>query len=260
MGSRLAILAILALLAADRGFSAPPVVDGGSARAEERRALSAELDALAARIEALKRAAAAGQGSAGELEQLLARAQELAARLEGLDRQAGPPSRPRPASPDPEELRERADALRDAADHAAATLTDVERRLAEARRREDLAEHMEALTAPGDLFAEASPRRSAPAGGGVPTGGASSAAPGTAGSTSSAGAAGAGAPAAGAAPTGVPFVPTPPGPAGEELAPRESDSTETLLKKRALLERQVADLRGKAEALEAEAKAAEAVR
>lgn len=94
----------------------------------------AELAAIAARIEWLKERQLAGEDVSRQLEALLVRAQELADRL---DRGAPPPPADDAAeevAPGPDELRERADALRDEADRAAAAVAALDRRIAEARR------------------------------------------------------------------------------------------------------------------------------
>jgi len=87
----------------------------------------AELDACAARIEALK---ARGEDGA-ELDRLLRRAQELAAELERATSEVRAD-----AAPSPEELRERADAARDQADRLASELAALDVKLEDARRAE----------------------------------------------------------------------------------------------------------------------------
>ncbi len=237
--------------------------DGGEPhRAEGRRAAEAELGALASRIEALKREVAAGRSAGAELEPLLARAQELASLLDQLDRgDGGAPGR-RAVGPDPQDLRERADALRDRADRLASTLADVDRRLAEARRRAELEDRLEAVGGPGDLFADAAPRRGAPA--------AAAPAQPPAGTTSSPGPSGGGGPGSAPAPAASPAAAAssgvtrsdvaPSGRGSDDLAPAAGDALPTLRRKRAEMAAALSALRAQAEALEAEARAAEKVR
>src|SRR5512133_1933063 len=94
------LFAALALL-----LAADPVVDPARA----------ELDRVASRIERLKTRQLAGEDVAQELERLLVRAQELAQRIERARRGAGAPAAS-PSGPTPEELEERADAIRDESD------------------------------------------------------------------------------------------------------------------------------------------------
>ena len=89
-----------------------------------------ELDTCAERIEELKAQGRAGELERRELERLLRRAQELAAELERT-RQAIPAG---PTAPSPEELRERADAMRDEADRVAAEIAELDVKLGDARR------------------------------------------------------------------------------------------------------------------------------
>ncbi len=89
-----------------------------------------ELDACAERIEELKAQRRAGELARRELERLLVRAQELAAELERT-RQALPEA---PSAPSPEELRERADAMRDEADRLAAEIAELDVKLGDAHR------------------------------------------------------------------------------------------------------------------------------
>lgn len=98
----------------------------GSPEAGDARA---ELDACAARIEELKARRRAGEAAERELERLLVRAQELALELERT-RAALPAA---PAPPSPEELRERADAVRDQADRLAAEIAELDVKLGDAR-------------------------------------------------------------------------------------------------------------------------------
>jgi hypothetical protein len=228
--------------------------DAPAARAEARGAAAAELARLAPRIEALKREAAAGRPTGSELERLLARAQELARlldELDRLDRDPAPSPASRPAPPDSQELRERADALRDRADRLATALAEVDRRLFAARRRAELAERLEAVGGPGDLFAESAPRRSL-------------AAPPSATAHEPTGP---GAPQIGNLPSAAP--PSPPGagvitaPGARDaaaLAPGADESVSGLRRRRAEIAAALAALRARAEALEAEAKDAEATR
>jgi DNA repair exonuclease SbcCD ATPase subunit len=89
-----------------------------------------ELDTCAERIEELKALRRAGELERRELERLLVRAQELAAELE-RSRQAIPAG---PTAPSPEELRERADAMRDEADRLGAAIAELDVKLGDARR------------------------------------------------------------------------------------------------------------------------------
>jgi hypothetical protein len=236
-------------------------LDGAPARGDEadaaRRAAAAELSALAPRIEALKREGA-GQPASPELLRLLARAQELAAIL---DRGAAAPA-PAPPGPDAQELRERADAARDGADRLAAELAEIERRLAQARRRAELQRRLDAVGAASDLFAQGVPRRPAPP----------SAAPPAGGPAGGAVAPPAG-PAAGPAPPAGPSAGEPPQPAvsaepraattppGLAGAPPPADASPAeLRRRRAEVAARMSELRARAEALEAEARAAESAR
>lgn len=226
-----------------------------AAAAEDRAALQAELSALAPRIELLKREAAAGRGAGVELERLLAQAQALAARLERLAAPAGP--RPAPSGPDAAELRERADALRDRADKEAAALDRVEIALTEARRRAALSEGLEALGAASDLFADGVTsrgglRQAATDAPGPTTG------PGGLPVTPGEGGAAVGGPVASpaAAASVLRAAPAPGGGAGLTGA----EDPRALERRRAELVRSVDGLRRQAEALEAEAKAADGAR
>ena len=241
--ARLAPLLLAALLA---GAPSAPVAEGP---ADARREAAAELARLAPRIEDLKAQAAAGHPAGPELERLLARAQELAAVLERLDR-AGARAVPAPApGPDAQELRERADALRDRADRLAAELAATERRIAEARRQAELADRLEAVAGPGDLFAESLPRRARAerSGGTVDVGGPQ---PG-------------GSPAVAPA-QAIPSAPAPatvqPGGAGAEALPSGGDDLRGLRRHRGELAWEIASLRARAEALQAEARALDAAR
>ncbi len=103
----------------------PDAADSAEARAE--------LDACAARIEALKARRRAGQEAERDLERLLVRAQELALELERT-RAELPAALPPPS---PEELRERADAARDEADWLSAEIAELDVKLGDARRNSD---------------------------------------------------------------------------------------------------------------------------
>lgn len=228
----LAAAALLALAGPGRVAAGP---------AEDRAAAQAELAELAPRIERLKRDAAAGLGRSAELPGLLARAQALAALLERTGSSA-PVARAAAPGPDAQELRERADALRDRADKEAAGLVAVERRLAELSRRAELSERLEALGIASELFAEAATGRGA-AGATSATDGPTTATP-------------------GAEPTGGLAGSTAPGlraaaePGGVGVAPLGDDPA-TLRRRRAELGRTISALRAQAEALDAEARAAE---
>jgi hypothetical protein len=120
--------------------------------------------------------------------------------------------------------------------------------VAEARSRAALAERLEEVAGPGELFAESTPRRARGEGAAA---GAATASPGP---TSGA------APARPASPAeAAPRLP----PAGEAgggaLAPGDG-SLRDLLRRSAELSRQVAELRARAEALDAEARALDASR
>jgi len=95
----------------------------------ERDAASAELEAVAVRIEQLKARHAAGEaGVVAELHRLLVRATELAWTIDRIDHgdQAVPHPPPRHAAPTSDELRERADAARDEADRIRSALEKIE--------------------------------------------------------------------------------------------------------------------------------------
>ncbi|MGC3999956.1 MAG: hypothetical protein QM767_21950 [Anaeromyxobacter sp.] len=95
--------------------------------------LRAELDRVAARIEQLKAQRMKGKDVGAELDRLLVRSQELAAALEKKQ-----PRPPRPSGgPGPDELRERADALRDEADGLSRPVSALDARIAAARRAAD---------------------------------------------------------------------------------------------------------------------------
>lgn len=127
-----------------------------------------ELADVAARIEAMK---AAGVRGGPEIEKLLARSQALAAELDRAAPRSAPAVPPSVAD-DPQELRERADALRDEVDRLGTTLSSVDARLREQGRRRR-AGRLAALEEQGALFAEANPGRvgrSAAPGGGTTSG------------------------------------------------------------------------------------------
>lgn len=227
-----AIAALLALLGPGLARAAP---------ADERSAAQAELDALAPRIERLKREASAGQDAGAELLRLLARAQALAALLERpLPAPPAPPAGP--LGPDAQELRERADAVRDRADKAAAALAEVERRLAELLRRAELAERLEALSATADLFADGATGRAA-AGAARAGDGGSPAAPG----------------AGPVAATGGPAAPSSRSAAepGSGRGLPDGEDAGTLRRRQAEMRRAFAALQAEADVLDAEARAAE---
>jgi hypothetical protein len=138
-----AILALAGLL-----FAAPALAAGeaGSRQAEAE----AELAKVAARIEELK---AAGQGGS-ELDRLLVRSQELADLLGNLSRPPEGALVPPAPGPDAQELREQADLARDQADRLAATLGEVDRQLAAAKKRKRLEKGMNDLASDRALFDE----------------------------------------------------------------------------------------------------------
>lgn len=186
-------------------LSAQPGAAGAGARAE---ALRGELADVAARIERMK---AAGVRGGPEIEALLARSQGLASELEQLDES---PRRFRPAPPgaDPQELRERADALRDEVDRLRTALFDVERRLAsEGRRRR--AGRLARLEEEGALFSEASPGRIGARSAASPTGEGAAGPTGTPGPTTPTG------PTAPSEPSGAGAPSTPPPPPGPSTPP-----------------------------------------
>ena len=276
------LLAGLALATGEPG-SRPPSTAG-----DRRAAAAAELATLARRIEALKRRAARGRSAGVELERLLSRAQELAALLERLDAEKRP-GHPAATTPDPRELRERADALRDRADRLAASLSEIDGRLAEAGRRRELEERLEQLSGPGDLFVESATRGGAagraasssitgdaggqptqtsapaPTGAGAPTttvgstpsGGAGGSA--TVGSTTPASASGSTTAAAAAqGSSGTLLVPEPARAGGHE--PEALATVAGMRRRRDEIAQQLAALRAEADALELQARAEEAHR
>jgi hypothetical protein len=229
-----------------RAFFAVGLLAGGpGARAEQaRREAEAELAALAARIEALKREAAGGREAGAELERLLRRAQELAARLE---REGPRPSEAADAGPDAQELRERADALRDAADRLAARVAEIDRLLEASRRQRELAWRLEAVGAAGDLLAESRAGRTRAAPSAAVSGN------GPAASAGGSGSAVAGAPAAGALGAGAAAV------AGASAGRGGSDDR-ALRQERAEALRALAGVRAEVEMLEDRARAQDSSR
>jgi len=115
------------------------------------REVRAELDAVAARIERLKARRLAGEHVEGKLEDLLVRARELAAALEKGEKSAAAPA----AGPSPDELRERADALRDEADRAETAAHELDARIEEAKRSARLEAGLESLMSESTLFGDA---------------------------------------------------------------------------------------------------------
>lgn len=237
--AKMSALLLAALLAG------APASSAAAGPADARREAAAELARIAPRIEELKRQAAAGRPAGPELERLLARAQELAALLERLDRGA-PAAAPIAPGPDAQELRERADALRDRADHLAAELALTERRIAEARRQAELAERLEAVSGSGDLFGDSAPRRARRSG---PAEGVNPVTPPLVGP--------------GAVEPLAPASPAPaaaPGGSGSGPLASGGEELRTLRRLRDELAREVASLRARAEALQAEARALESGR
>lgn len=139
------IFAALALL-----LAAAPVADP----------TRAELDRVASRIELLKGRQLAGEDVALELERLLVRAQELAQRIEQERARRGV-ALPPPVSPGlpPEELKERADALRDESDRIAMQLRELDGRIDAVRRERRVEAGLESLAQERSLFGEPGPRR-----------------------------------------------------------------------------------------------------
>jgi hypothetical protein len=121
----------------------------------------AELDQVAARIERLKARKLGGEDVTLELERLLVRAQDLVQQIERA-RSSGAAPVPTAEGPTPEELRERADALRDEGDRLAVELRDLDARI-EAVRRERRAEAgLESLAQERALFGDPGARGIAP--------------------------------------------------------------------------------------------------
>jgi hypothetical protein len=152
------ILAGLALLLpAAPGLADLRVAD--AAQTDRRQVAERDLQRVAGRIEELKRRQAAGLSVGGELEQLLVRSQELAAEIDRLRRAEGQGGRPLQAGPDPRELREQADLMRDRADRLSETLKAVDERIAGAKRERRLESRMNELADESSLFDEPGPRR-----------------------------------------------------------------------------------------------------
>jgi len=140
------IAAALALL-----LTAEPVAD------PER----AELDRVAVRIEQLKARRLAGDDVALELERLLIRAAELAQSIE-RSRRGEPIPAVTKAGPAPEELRERADALRDERDRITVQLKELDARIAEVRRERRVEAGLESLAQESALFGDPGASRVSP--------------------------------------------------------------------------------------------------
>jgi hypothetical protein len=121
----------------------------------------AELDRVASRIERLKGKQLAGEDVTLELERLLVRAQELAQRIERERRPAAPPPVVAPGPP-PEELRERADALRDESDRMAMQLRELDRRIDAVRRERRVEAGLESLAQERALFGDPGASRVSP--------------------------------------------------------------------------------------------------
>lgn len=121
----------------------------------------AELDRVAVRIERLKGRQLAGEDVTPELEQLLVRAQELAQRLERERR--GESVRPAAApGPTPEELRERADALRDERDRIVGQVRELDARIDAVRRERRVEAGLESLSQESALFGDPGASRVSP--------------------------------------------------------------------------------------------------
>jgi hypothetical protein len=140
------LLVVLALLAA-----AEPAVDPARA----------ELERIAARIEQLKTRKLAGQDVTLELERLLVRAQDLVQEIERARRREKAPPAAEPGPP-PEELRERADALRDERDRIAGELKELDARIETVRRERRVEAGLESLTQERALFGEPGASRVSP--------------------------------------------------------------------------------------------------
>jgi len=121
----------------------------------------AELDQVAERIEQLKARKLAGEDVTLELERLLVRAQDLVQRIERARRMEAVPPVAAPG-PSPEELRERADALRDERDRVTAELREVDARIEAARRERRVEAGLESLTQERALFGDPGASRVAP--------------------------------------------------------------------------------------------------
>ena len=140
------LLAVLALL-----IAAEPAVDPARA----------ELDRVAARIEQLKTRKLAGEDVTLELERLLVRAQDLVQQIERARRLEKTPPAAEPGPP-PEELRERADALRDERDRLAMEIRDLDARIEAVRRERRVEAGLESLTQERALFGEPGASRVSP--------------------------------------------------------------------------------------------------
>lgn len=149
------LLAVLALLVA-----AEPAVDPARA----------ELDRVAARIEQLKTRKLAGEDVALELERLLVRAQDLVQQIERARRLEKAPPAVEPG-PSPEELRERADALRDERDRIFGELKELDARIEAVRRERRVEAGLESLTQERALFGEPGASRVSPKAPSLGTGG-----------------------------------------------------------------------------------------
>lgn len=125
----------------------------------------AELDRVAARIEHLKARKLAGEDVTLELERLLVRAQDLVQRIERARRmESAPPVVD--AGPPPEELRERADALRDERDRIVVELRELDARIEAVRRERRVEAGLESLTQERALFGDPGASRVSPKAGG----------------------------------------------------------------------------------------------
>ena len=113
----------------------------------------AELERVAVRIEQLKARQLAGDDVAAELKRLLVRTEELAERIERTH-SGVPASVVPPPGPAPEELRERADALRDERDRIAVQLRELDARIAEVRRERRVEAGLESLAQESALFGD----------------------------------------------------------------------------------------------------------
>lgn len=121
----------------------------------------AELDRVAARIEQLKARKLAGEDVTLELERLLVRAQDLVQRIERARRADGAPTAS-VAGPPPEELRERADALRDERDRIVGELRELDARIELVRRERRVEAGLESLAQERALFGDPGASRVSP--------------------------------------------------------------------------------------------------
>jgi len=138
-------------------LSAEPVADPARA----------ELDRVAVRIEQLKAQRLTGDDVALELERLLIRAAELAHSIE-RSRRGEPIPAVTKAGPAPEELRERADALRDERDRIAFQLKELDAHVAEVRRERRVEAGLESLAQESALFGDPGASRVSPRAPGSP--------------------------------------------------------------------------------------------